>query len=136
MEGLSIEKQVELMSEVVHNHSNEIDEIDRKCFEAFGMVQYDMEWLEKRENEIDMTLAKGIDNVANSVDGLSGSIASVAVWTFLGFLGVGGLAWLGYKAYEDHEERLNKIEKRCNPVYGDYSTEADDTVENPKMASK
>ena len=129
MEGLSLEKQVELMSEVVHNHSNEINEINDKCYKAFGMVESDLDWLAKRESEIDMTLAKGMD-------GLQDSIGSVAVWTFIGFLGLGALGYFGFKAWESHEERLEKIEKRCNPVYTEFTKKADDTVENPKMASK
>lgn len=129
MEGLSLEKQVELMSEVIHNHSNEIDEINNKCFKSFGMVEDDMNWLMNRENEIDMTLAKSIDSV-------SGSVGALGFWTFLGFVGAGVLGYFGYKAWENHEERLEKIEKRCNPVYTKFEKEADDTVENPKMAEK
>lgn len=129
MEGLSLEKQVELMSEVIHNHSNEISEINDKCYKSFGMVEDDINWLVNRENEIDMTLAKEMDK-------LSGSISSVGVWTFLGFLGAGVLGYFGYKAWENHEERLSKLEKGGKTVHFEFKKEADDTVENPKMAEK
>lgn len=126
-EGLSLEKQMELMSEVVHNHSNEINEIDSKCYRAFSMVEDDLNMLTERENTIDMKLAHEIDDI-------HGSLGSVALWTTFGILATGALAFFGYNAWTKHEERIEKLEKFSRMKIVFPKTEADDTVENPKMA--
>ena len=124
MEGLSLDKQVELMSEVVHNHSNQIDEINAKCEHAFNLVESDMYYL----NTMDKKSLEMIDD-------LSSTVGACMVWGFLGAIGVGFAGYFGYKKLKEHEERLEKLEKYSRTSNFKGPKDADETVENPKMAS-
>lgn len=122
-DGLSLEKQVELMGEVVHNHSNEIDEINAKCYKAFGMVEDDM-----------YSLSIIDDSLGRRVDAVEGSVSGAVLWTTLGLLATGIIGFLGYNAWKDHEERLEKVEKSVKKTTVFTTDKVDDVVENPKMA--
>ena len=124
MEGLSLDKQVELMSEVVHNHSNQIDEINEKCARAFNMVEEDMYYLKTCS-----------DKQLSEVNDLSSTVGACVVWGFLGAIGAGIAGYFGYKKLKEHGERLEKLEKYSRTSNFKGPKDADETVENPKMAS-
>lgn len=105
MDGLTVERQVELLGDVVHNHSIEIDQLYADCGKAWTGCNenFDALW------SIDETQRKLIGD-------LQGDVAGLTFWTSFGIAALAGFGYLGYKAYKKHARKMDILEQRMDKM--------------------
>jgi len=105
MDGLTVERQVELLGDVVHNHSIEIDQLYADCGKAWTGCNENFDAL----YSIDETQRKLIGELQTDVAGLT-------FWTAFGVTALAGVAYLGYKTYKKHAEKMERLEQRVDHI--------------------
>lgn len=105
MDGLTVERQVELLGDVVHNHSIEIDQLYADCGKAWTVCNENFDAL----YSIDETQRKLIGELQTDVAGLT-------FWTSFCITALAGLTYFGYKAYKKHAEKMGRLEQRVDKM--------------------
>ena len=104
--GISVERQVELISDVVHNHSNDINEF-RENFNGLKT------WTENCVEAVNSNYFK-IAELTNRVENLEADAASGGVKKVFGYLALGVIGYLGFKWISSIEEKTEGANQKAN----------------------
>ena len=98
--GLTLDKQVDIMGDVVHQNSKSLDEL---------IYRYDKS-CELYNANIDV-LNDDLDYIDGKLTALNNDIFEVSFWTATALTALCFGGYFGYKAWKKHEERIEKLEK-------------------------
>ena len=103
MDGLTLERQVELLGDVTHNHSIEIDQLYADCDKAWGLCNDGFE-----------SLGNLYSAQAKQIAELSSDVGMLGFWTGFGLTALAAVTYFGYKKIKKQDERLDNLDGRCN----------------------
>lgn len=103
--GISVERQVELISDVVHNHSNDIDEI------KYSLINQWKPWSVDVVDHIN-DCAGNIKKICDRLDNIESDMAGSGVKKFFGMIGLGIVGYFGYKYLANIREDVDNLKSK------------------------